>query len=436
MDFHCDVMVRILNDSAPWGGAMRRLLKRRDGMERVSSFSPMRKLGALIHVDIFQPTALTWASFQAGLFALWALSCAIMEPVPLVPFIQRISAGENLSPDDAHRAMSVLLEGEATHAEIADFLIALKTKGETAEELAGFARAMRERSVFVDGGQNLIDTCGTGGTGDGTFNISTVAALVMAGAGAKVAKHGNRSISSPTGGSAEMVEALGVRFAMTPGDAARAIREIGIGFLYAPHLHPAMKHAQPVRRELKVRTVFNLLGPLANPARAQSQLIGVPSREAAKLMADALSMLEAFGTAPEKMHAFVVHGHDGLDEISITGPTDVYEVWTGRVEKHVWTPGNFGVDPGIAVGASADLAAIRAALRGGDGARNAEIALEILGGAIGPRRDIVLMNAAAGLVAGGLAADLRQGMNMAAHSIDSGAARDRLTQLQKHFPWS
>jgi anthranilate phosphoribosyltransferase len=356
----------------------------------------------------------------------------MMIGVPLQPFIERVSSGENLSPDDAHRAMSVLLEGQATPGEIADFLIALKTKGETAEELAGFARAMRERSVFVDAGENLIDTCGTGGTGDGTFNISTVAALVMAGAGAKVAKHGNRSISSPTGGSAEMVEALGVRFAMTPEDAARAIREIGIGFLYAPHLHPAMKHAQPVRRELKVRTVFNLLGPLANPARAQSQLIGAPSREAAKLMADALSMLGAFGVAPEKTHAFVVHGHGGLDEISITGPTDVYEVWAGRVEKRVWTPADFGITVSTeATGVSVDL---RAALRGGDGARNAEIALEILGGARGPRRDIVLMNAAAGLVAGGLAEDLRQGMNMAAHAINSGAARGRLTQLQEKFP--
>ncbi len=346
-----------------------------------------------------------------------------MISVPLVPFTERISAGENLSPDDAHRAMSVLLEGEATHAEIAEFLIALKTKGETAEELAGFARAMREKAIFVDvqldAEASLVDTCGTGGTGDGTFNISTVAALVMAGAGAKVAKHGNRSISSATGGSAEMVEALGVRFAMTPEDAARAIREIGIGFLYAPHLHPAMKHAQPVRRELKIRTVFNLLGPLANPARAQSQLIGAPSREAAKLMAEALAML---GTG----HSFVVHGHDGLDEISISGPTDVYEVWTGRVEKHVWSPDDFGVavDIGVAVDS----------LRGGDGARNAEIALEILGRASGPRRDIVLMNAAAGLVAGGLASDLRSAMKMAAHAIDSGSARDRLKELRTRFP--
>jgi anthranilate phosphoribosyltransferase len=218
-----------------------------------------------------------------------------------------------------------------------------------------------------------------------------------------------------------MVEALGVRFAMTPEDAARAVRDIGIGFLYAPNLHPAMKHAQPVRRELKVRTVFNLLGPLANPARAQSQLIGAPSRDAAKLMADALAVL---GTD----HAFVVHGHGGMDEISITGPTDVYEVWTGRVEKHVWTPANFGV-------AEASPAE-RDELAGGDAAQNARIAIEILEGASGARRDIVLMNAAAGLVAGGIAKDLRAGMKMAAESIGSRAARDRLTRLQRDFPSS
>jgi anthranilate phosphoribosyltransferase len=346
--------------------------------------------------------------------------------VSLQPFLQRVSSGENLSAQAAHEAMSVLLEGGATPALIAAFLIALKMKGETAEELAGFARAMRERAIFVDvqldAGNSLIDTCGTGGTGDGTFNISTVAALVMAGAGARVAKHGNRSISSSTGGSAEMVEALGVRFAMTPEDAARAVREIGIGFLYAPNLHPAMKHAQSVRRELKIRTVFNLLGPLANPARAQSQLIGAPSRDAAKLMADALAVL---GTG----HAFVVHGHGGphvgMDEISIAGTTDVYEVWTGQVEHHVWNPADFGVAE-----ASPDE------LIGGDAAQNARIAIEILEGGSGPRRDIVLMNAAAGLVAGGIAKDLRSGMKMAAVSIDSGAARDRLRRLQKNFPSS
>jgi anthranilate phosphoribosyltransferase len=336
--------------------------------------------------------------------------------VPLQPFLERVSKGENLSLDGARDAMGVLLEGETSPALIAAFLVALNAKGETAEELAGFARAMRDRAVFVDAGKNLIDTCGTGGTGDGTFNISTIAAIVMAGAGARVAKHGNRSISSPTGGSADMVEALGIKFAMTPGEAARAIQEIGIGFLFAPHLHPAMKHAQPVRRELKIRTVFNLLGPLANPARAQSQLIGAPSPEGAKLIAKALSML---GTG----HSFVVHGHDGLDEISITGPTEVYEVWTSRVEQHQWSPADFGV-------ARSSLER----LAGGDGARNAEIAREILGGAQGSRRDIVLMNTAAGLVAGGLAENLLDGMAKAAQSIDSGAAADRLAKLQNSFP--
>lgn len=315
--------------------------------------------------------------------------------------------------------MGVLLEGQAGEAAIGAFLLALKMKGETAEELAGFARAMREHAVFVDAGSDLIDTCGTGGSGDGTFNISTVAAIVMAGAGARVAKHGNRSVTSSTGGSADMVEALGVRFAMSPDDAVRAIREIGIGFLFAPHLHPAMKHAQPVRRELKVRTVFNLLGPLGNPARAQSQLIGAPSRETAKLLAEALAML---GTN----RSFVVHGLSfegrGLDEISISGPTDVYEVRGNRVEKHVWSPKDFG------------LAESKESLAGGDGARNAEIASAILAGERGVRREIVLMNAAAGLLAGSIVRDLRHGMELARQSIDSGAAGAKLDQLRQRFP--
>ena len=262
----------------------------------------------------------------------------------------------------------------------------------------------------------MIDTCGTGGDGAGTFNISTVAALVMAGAGARVAKHGNRSISSLTGGSADVMEALGVRFAMTPEEAARAIREIGIGFLFAPHLHPAMKHAQPVRRELKMRTVFNLLGPLVNPARAQTQLIGAPSPVAARLMAEALA-----SWVPAR--SFVVHGHDGLDEITTTGATDVYEVRGGRVEKHVWTPADFGVQQSSL-----------AELKGGDASENARIAMAILEGEPGPKRDIVVVNAAAALVAAGLAASLTEGMTLAARSIDSGAARRRLSDLQSKFP--
>jgi anthranilate phosphoribosyltransferase len=336
--------------------------------------------------------------------------------VSLLPFLQRVAGGEALSGDDARSAMGVVLDGAATEPLLAAFLVALKMKGETAAELAGFARAMRDRSIFVDCGPDVIDTCGTGGSGDGTFNISTLAAIVMAGAGARVAKHGNRSISSASAGSAEVVEALGVRFAMSPEDAARAVTEVGIGFLFAPHLHPAMKYAQPVRRELKIRTVFNLLGPLANPARAQRQLIGAPSRAAAQLMADALAEL---GTS----RTFVVHGFNGLDEISTTGPTDVYEVRGGRVERHTWSPADFGVP-----------CATVEQLRGGDAMTNARIAMDVLEGAKGAARDIVLVNAAAGLVAAGLAEDLRGGVERAAKSVDSGEARARLRALRDKFP--
>jgi anthranilate phosphoribosyltransferase len=312
--------------------------------------------------------------------------------------------------------MNAILEGGVPEAALAGFLMALRMKGETAGELAGFARAMREHAVRVDAGDELIDTCGTGGDGAGTFNISTVAALVMAGAGARVAKHGNRSITSKTGGSAEMMEALGVRFAMTAEEAATAVREVGIGFLFAPHMHPAMKHAQNVRRELGVRTVFNLLGPLANPARAQAQLIGAPSHAAAALMAEALAEL---GTR----HAFVVHGEDGLDEISISGATEVYEIVGRQIRRITWTPADFGV-------ACADLESIA----GGGPERNAEIALEILEGGSGARREIVLMNAAAGLVAAGVVADLLSGMKRAAESLDSGAALEKLKTLRGKWP--
>ncbi|MBZ5634734.1 MAG: anthranilate phosphoribosyltransferase [Acidobacteriia bacterium] len=335
----------------------------------------------------------------------------------LLPYLHRVAAGSDLSAEEAHQAMGVLLEGRAGEAEIAGFLIALKMKGETAAELAGFARAMRDRMIVVDAGRlNVIDTCGTGGDGLGTFNISTAVAIVMAGAGAHVAKHGNRSISSSSG-SADVLEALGVRVTdVTPEETARSIREIGIGFLFAPAMHPAMKHAQAVRRALKTRTVFNLLGPLVNPARAQAQLIGAPSPEAAKLMADALAML---GTR----RAFVVHGRDGLDEITTTAATDVYEVTAEGVQKHVWKPSEFGVET-----AQPD------SLKGGDSSCNAQIIQEILLGSGGPRRDVVLVNAAAGLLVAGLAADLRSGMELAARSIDSGAAIAKLELLKKNFP--
>jgi anthranilate phosphoribosyltransferase len=245
-------------------------------------------------------------------------------------------------------------------AAVGAFLVALRVKGERASELAGFARAMREHMVTVDAGPGVIDIVGTGGDDAGTFNISTVAALVLAGAGARVAKHGNRAISGKVG-SADVLEALGVRIAMTPEEAAGAVREIGLGFMFAPNLHPAMKNVQGVRRELKMRTVFNLLGPLSNPARAQTQVIGAPSVEFAEIMAEALAEL---GTG----HSFVVHGvlagGGGLDEVSTTGSTEVFEVWTGRVEKSAWMPEDFGV-PIVALDA----------LAGGGAADNAKIAV-------------------------------------------------------------
>lgn len=335
----------------------------------------------------------------------------------LLPFLHRASAGTHLTAEEAYQAMSALLAGSARDSVIAAFLVALKMKGETAAELAGFARAMRERMIVVDAGADVIDTCGTGGDGSGTFNISTAAAIVTAGAGARVAKHGNRSLSSSSG-SADVLEALGVRISMTPEEAACAVREIGLGFLFAPHLHPAMKFAQPVRRELKMRTVFNLLGPLANPAGARRQLIGAPSAESAELMAAALAHL---GPA----RAFVVHGHGGLDEISTTGPTQVWEVSGERVARYEWTPANFGLTPD-----SLDE------LAGGDAAHNAEIIRELLGGKPGPQRNIVLANSAAALVIAGLAGDLSSGMALASQAIDSGAAARVLERLKQNFPFA
>jgi anthranilate phosphoribosyltransferase len=269
--------------------------------------------------------------------------------------------------------------------------------------------------ISVNAGVRVIDNCGTGGDSSGTFNISTTASFVMAGAGAHVAKHGNRAISSSSG-AADVLEALGVRVTATPQEAARLIEDVGIAFLFAPAFHPAMKHVQPVRRDLKIRTVFNLLGPLANPARARTQLIGTPSSHTAELMASALHEL---GTT----RSFVVHGHGGLDEVSTTGPTEVYEITSEGVVKHIWQPSDFAVP-------RADLES----LQGGDAARNAAIFLEILDGRPGPKRDIVLANAAAGLVAAGLAPNLLEGVEAAARSIDTGAAMAKFNLLRKGHP--
>jgi anthranilate phosphoribosyltransferase len=337
--------------------------------------------------------------------------------MPLLSHLQRIIGRESLSAGEAQEAMEAILAGAASPAQIAAFLVALRMKGETVDELVGFARAMRRMAAPVSAhlgpslnGEPLLDTCGTGGDAAGTFNISTIAAFVVAGAGVRVAKHGNRSISSRCG-SADLLESLGIPVAVPPEHAAAAIREIGIGFLFAPAMHAAMKHAQAVRTELKTRTVFNLLGPLTNPAGATRQLAGAPSREAAELIARALAALDL-------SRGFVVHGSDGLDEITTTGPTVVFEICNGAVRQHLWHPEDFGV-----------ALATSTMLQGGDAAANAAIAREVLGGCPGPRRDIVLVNASAALIAAGKAESFADGMLLAARAIDSGAAMSKLEAL-------
>jgi len=335
--------------------------------------------------------------------------------MPLLPYLHRVADRQNLNSAEALEAMRIILEGGATPAQIAGFLVALRMKGETVQELVGFARALRQMAEPVDAelhGEALVDTCGTGGDGLGTFNISTVAAFVVAGAGARVAKHGNRSISSQCG-SADLLEAMGVRIPMAAAECARAIREIGIGFLFAPAIHTATRHAQPVRVELKMRTVFNLLGPLTNPAGASAQLAGAPSPHFAELMAGALA-------ARGLERGFVVHGSDGLDEITTTGPTLAFEIGNGEVTRRTVTPDDFGV----AWARPEDL-------KGGDRQSNLAIAREVLQGAHGPRRDIVLVNAAAALVAVGRARDFLEGAAQAAMAIDSGAAGEKAQALAR-----
>jgi anthranilate phosphoribosyltransferase len=333
----------------------------------------------------------------------------------LLPYLHRVIDRRNLSCADALEAMHIILSGGATAAQIAGFLVALHMKGETVDELVGFARALRQMAEPVDpalDGAPLLDTCGTGGDGLSTFNISTIVAFVVAGAGVRVAKHGNRSISSQCG-SADLLEAMGVRIPMPAAECARAIREIGIGFLFAPAIHTAARHAHPVRVDLKMRTVFNLLGPLTNPAGANAQLAGAPSAHFAELIAGALAALGL-------ERGLVVHGSDGLDEITTTGPTLAFEIRHGAVTERTLTPDDFGV----AIARPEEL-------KGGDLAKNLAIAREILEGAPGPRRDIVLVNAAAALVVAGRALDFREGVTLAEAAIDSGAARAKAEALAR-----
>jgi anthranilate phosphoribosyltransferase len=328
----------------------------------------------------------------------------------------------DLSRIEAAAAMEAIMSGAATNAQIAAFLTGLRMKGETVEELIGFAQVMRQKAVRIrvrdvevagmtgTDREMLIDTCGTGGDATGTFNVSTATAFVVAGSGLKVAKHGNRSVSSLCG-SADVVETLGINLELTPEKVAQCIDEVGIGFLYAPLLHTAMKHVMATRREMGIRTVFNMLGPLTNPAAANAQIIGVYAPSLTEPLARVLAQL---GT----VRAFVVHGADHLDEISNTGESRVSEVREGVVRSYTVAPEDFGL-PRSTIGE----------LIGGDREENARIIRAILDGEAGPRRDIVLMNAAAALVAGAKARDLKDGVGLAAHAIDSGAALRKLEAL-------
>lgn len=333
--------------------------------------------------------------------------------------IGQLLEGQSLPAEHAEAVTDQIMIGGATPAQIAGFLVALRVKGETADEIAGCARAMRRAAVQVRPSRSdVVDTCGTGGDCAGTFNISTTAAFVVAGAGLAVAKHGNRSVSSQSG-SADVLEALGVNLSLTPEQVAQAIDEIGIGFLFAPNFHPAMRHAIGPRRELGVRTVFNLLGPLTNPAGAAAQVLGVYDASLTEVLARVLQKLGSRA-------AYVVHGHGGLDELTTTGPSQISRFGVG--------PGNGDVvtemlDP-CTLGFSK---AEPKELLGGDPQENARITLAVLNGQDhGARRDVVLLNAAAALVAGGTATDLPEGIARAADSVDSGSAIRALQALVDH----
>ena len=325
--------------------------------------------------------------------------------------LTRLLDGRDLTRSEAHGVMDEIMRGEATPAQMGAFLVALRAKRETPDEIAGCAEAMRAHVVRVRPGRSdLVDTAGTGGDGAKTFNISTAAALVAAAAGAGVAKHGNRAVSSASG-SADVLESLGFDLELAPERIERSIDELGFGFLFAPSHHPAMRHAAPVRRELATRTVFNVLGPLTNPAGARAQVVGVYAPELVRTLAEVLVQLGA-------ERAYVVHGADGIDELSPAGPNLVCEVAGGAVREWELDP----LDLGIPRCRPSDLA-------GGSPERNAAAIREILAGARGPRRDAVLLNAAGAIAAAGHADDLRAGLAAAAQAVDSGAAGEHLGAL-------
>ena len=324
--------------------------------------------------------------------------------------IDTLVSGKSLTMEQAADVMKEIMDGEATPAQFGSFVTALRLKGETVEEIAGMARVMREKSVPVSVSGPLVDTCGTGGDSSKTFNISTTAAFVVAGAGLKVAKHGNRGMSSGCG-SADVLDALGVKIELGAPEVEKCLENVGIGFMFAPNFHPAMKYAAPSRREIGIRTVFNILGPMTNPAGAQSQLLGVFEESLAMKMAQVLCLLGC-------RHALVVHGEDGLDEITLGGKTTVCELKGEEISRYYIDPEDFGFRR---TGLSS--------LRGGPPQENADILRRVLRGEKGPYRDIVLVNAAAALVAGDLATDLEKGVRLASEAIDSGRAMEKLEGL-------
>ncbi|MFC1965876.1 anthranilate phosphoribosyltransferase [Chloroflexota bacterium] len=324
--------------------------------------------------------------------------------------IQTLVSGNSLSTEEAALVMEEIMGGEVTPAQFGAFVTALRLKGETVDEIAGLARVMRAKAIPVNVTGPLVDTCGTGGDGSATFNISTTAAFVVAGAGLKVAKHGNRAMSSQCG-SADVLEALGVRLELTAEQVQRSLEEVGMGFMFAPSFHPAMKYAGPPRREIGIRTVFNILGPLTNPASAQAQVLGVAEGSLVEKLALVLQSLGCH-------HALVVHGEDSLDEITVTEKTRVSELKDGSIRSYSISPEDFGLPR-----TNPD------SLRGGTADENAALLRSILGGKQGSQRDVVLLNAAAALVAGDKVETLQQGVELAKEVIDNGKALKKLEEL-------
>lgn len=334
--------------------------------------------------------------------------CALLRRV-----LHTAAAGAHLSEDETTGAMEAIMAGAATDAQIAALITALKINGETVEEIAGAARAMRAHAVRVpvQSRDGLVDIVGTGGDMAGTFNISTAASLVAAGAGLRVAKHGNRAVSSDCG-SADVLEALGVTVDLTPEGMARCIDEVGIGFLFARQLHPAMRHAARARQEIGLRTIFNILGPLTNPADAQVQVVGVYEERLCQVCAQVLCHLGV-------RSALVVHGADGLDEITLCERTRICRLQDGAITSHWFAPESIGMQRCAA-----------GSLRGGDAVRNAAIITDVLSGLCGPARDVVVLNAAAALMAAGRTATIAEGIGAASDAIDSGRARETLARLR------